>query len=337
MKLATLRSVSRDGRLAVVSRDLTRLTAVGDIAATMQLALENWAEVEPKLREVYDGLNRGSCTSEELEVDRLMAPLPRSHFLWDCSAYLRHAQLMGSWVQRPLAASAFIEPMGYAQGAPNNLGPTDDVLLPDGAEVWGIDFEAEVAVITGDVPMMTTEATASGHIRLVTLMNDISLRNLIPRELEKGFGLIYSKPAKAFAPIAVTPDELGEAWDGDKVHLPLISTFRGERFGSPNAGEGCLFGFRSIVAFLAKVRSLPAGAIIGGGTVSNLDRSVGSSCIAERRVLENLDGARELTDWMRFGDRIRIEMTDTAGMSIFGAIDHAMRPMRHAGTVAGGA
>lgn len=327
MKLATLRSSSRDGTLAVVSRDLTRLVVASHVAPTLQLALERWSEADPQLRRIYDDLNAGNISSEPLELEKLAAPLPRSHFLWDCSAYLSHAELMGSWVKRPLPPAAFIEPMGYAQGAPASLGPTDDILLPPGAEVWGIDFEAEVAVITGDIPAMTTEATASDGIRLITLMNDISLRNLIPRELEKGFGLIYSKPAKSFAPVAVTPDELGDAWDGDKINLPLISTLRGAAFGHPNAGEGSLFGFREIIAFLTKVRPLPAGSIIGGGTVSNYDRSVGSSCIAERRVIDGLEGKPELTEWMRFGDRVRIEMLAADGASIFGAIDQTARPL----------
>lgn len=327
MKLATLKSTTRDGSLAVVSRDLKRLVAVPDIASTMQHALESWTEVEPRLQDVYEKLNAGNVESKPFDLEALSAPLPRSHFLWDCSAYLSHAELMGSWVKRPLPPSAFLEPMGYAQGAPKNLGPIDDILLPPGAEVWGIDFEAEVAIVTGDVPAMTTEADAPEYVRLVMLMNDLSLRNLIPRELEKGFGLIYSKPIKSFSPVAVTPDELGDAWDGDKLHLPMLSTLRGEPFGHPNAGEGALFGFREIIAFLCKTRSLPAGAIIGGGTVSNSDRTVGSSCIAERRVLDGMDGAR-LTEWMRFGDRIRIEMTDPGGTTIFGAIDQVARPIQ---------
>lgn len=327
MKLATLRTASRDGQLAVASRDLTRLVPVPEIASSLQLALEQWDRAEERLQQVYDDLNAKRIAGQPLEADKLAAPLPRSYFMWDCSAYLRHAELMGSWVKRPLPPAAFIEPMGYAQGLPANLGPTEEVLLPPGAEVWGIDFEAEVAVITGDIPAMTTDATASDGIRLIMLMNDISLRNLIPRELEKGFGLVYSKPAKSFSPIAVTPDELGDAWDGDRVKLPLVSTLRGEAFGHPNAGEGNLFGFREIIAFLAKVRALPAGSIIGGGTVSNFDRSVGSSCIAERRVLDGLDG-NALTDWMNFGDRIRIEMRDAAGADLFGAIDQVIAPLQ---------
>jgi fumarylacetoacetate (FAA) hydrolase len=319
MKLASLRH-GRDGRLVVVNRDLTCAVAVPGIAATLQRALDDWDELAPELASVYCLLNEGhTAESFPLEVARLAAPLPRAYQWCDGSAYINHAELVRRARGAELPASFRTEPLIYQGGSDDLLGPTDDIALAD--EAWGIDFEAEVAVILGDVPMGTGPAQAAGHIRLVTLVNDVSLRNLIPAEFAKGFGFFQGKPATAFAPVAVTPEELGPAWDGGKLNLPLLVHWNGRPFGRPNAGTDMTFEFPQLIAHAAKTRRLGAGSILGAGTVSNRDRAAGSACIAEKRALEMIDSGEATTPFMKFGDRVRIEMLDPAGRSIFGAVD----------------
>lgn len=329
MKLGSLKSAMPDGQLVVLSRDLAFAKPVPEIAPTMQAALDRWEQVSPALESISADLNAGSL-SDAIPFDpkRAMSPLPRSYMVFDASNYLRHHQLMGRIFNKPTVGTTFTEPLGYQSGRGVLLGPCDDIAFPANVEMLGIDFEAEVAVITDRVPMGTSVQDMGKHIKLIMIMNDVSLRNLNLRELEKGFGLFLSKPVAGFAPAAVTPDELGPAWDGDMVHLPLISTYNGKEFGRPNAGKGVLFGFRALIAYGAQTRELGAGSIFGGGTVSNRDPSVGSSCIAERRASETIKQGEPQTEFMTFGDRIRIEMLDAAGATIFGAIDQTLRRLQ---------
>ncbi|MDF2114298.1 fumarylacetoacetate hydrolase family protein [Roseiarcaceae bacterium H3SJ34-1] len=325
MKLGSLKSHSPDGQLVVLSRDLQLAKPVPEIAATMQAALDRWNDVSPALEEVSRELNAGRI-GDAIKFDPALAlsPLPRSYLVFDASNYLRHHELMGRIYNKPIVGTTFTEPFGYQSGRGILLGPQEDIAFPSNVEMLGIDFEAEVAVVTDRVPMGTSVQDAGKHIKLIMIMNDVSLRNLNLRELEKGFGLFLSKPVAGFAPAAVTPDELGPAWDGDKLHLPIISTFNGTEFGRPNAGTGMLFGFRALVAFGAQTRELGPGSIFGGGTVSNHDPAVGSSCITERRALEITRHGEAQTQFMQFGDRVRIEMLDADGRSIFGAIDQTV-------------
>ncbi len=319
MKLASLKS-GRDGRLCVVSRDLRFAVEVPQIAATLQNAIENWAEVVGELADVYRNLNDGSAAGAfDLNPAGLAAPLPRAYQWADGSAYVNHVELVRKARGAVLPDTFWTDPLMYQGGSDGFIGPCDDIIAGD--EAWGIDFEAEVAIITDDVAMATTPDQAGDHIKLLMLVNDVSLRNLIPGELAKGFGFFQGKPATAFSPVAVTPDELGAAWDGSKVNLPLVSTLNGTQFGAPNAGVDMTFEFPALIAHAAKSRTLGAGTVIGSGTVSNLDRSKGSSCVAEVRMLETIDDGAPKTPFMRFGDHIRIEMFDADGASIFGAID----------------
>jgi fumarylacetoacetate (FAA) hydrolase len=325
VKLATLRDGSRDGQLLVVSRDLTRAVPVPQVARTLQAALDDWARLAPRLEQVAldleDGRARGSVPFQSTHV---LAPLPRAHHWVDGSAYVNHVELVRKARGAEMPPSFWTEPLVYQGGSDDFLPPTADVPVP--SEEFGIDLEAEVAVVTDDVPMGTTAADARGRIRLVMLVNDWSLRNLIPAELAKGFGFYQSKPATSFSPVAVTPDELGEAWDGGKVSLPLVSHVNGQLFGRPEAGVDMTFDFPRLIEHVARTRRLGAGAIVGSGTVSNYDRSRGSSCLAERRMLEQIEHGRATTPFLRFGDRVRIEMFDRDGQSIFGAIDQKVVP-----------
>jgi fumarylacetoacetate (FAA) hydrolase len=324
VKLATLKQGGRDGTLVVVSRDLKRAISARRIAPTLQNALDNWSKVQGDLDGASQTLNSGK---EEffgerafaLDVAALASPLPRAYQFADGSAYLNHVELVRKARGAEMPPSFYTDPLMYQGGSDAFLGPVDDVEAVD--EAHGIDFESEVAVITDDVPMAVAPEQAREHIRLVMLVNDVSLRNLVPGELAKGFGFFQSKPASAFSPVAVTPDELGAAWDGAKLHLPLESQLNGAWFGSPNAGVDMNFDFGQLIAHAARTRRLAAGTIIGSGTVSNRDRATGSSCLAERRTIETLDHGKPATPFMTFGDRIRIEMRDAAGASIFGAID----------------
>jgi fumarylacetoacetate (FAA) hydrolase len=325
MKLGTLKSTSPDGQLVVLSRDLAFAKPVPDIAPTLQAALDRWAEVAPELAGVSERLDAGRTQGAvAFDPALAMSPLPRSYLVFDASNYLRHHELMGRMFNKPVVGTTFTEPNGYQSGRGVLLGPCDDIAFPASVEMLGIDFEAEVAVVTDRVPIGTSVRDARQHIKLIMIMNDVSLRNLNLRELEKGFGLFLSKPISGFAPAAVTPDELGTAWDGDKLNLPIVSTFNGKEFGRPNAGTGVLFGFPALIAFGAQTRELGPGSIFGGGTVSNRDPAVGHSCIAEKRSVEIWSQREAQTEFMKFGDRIRIEMHDDAGRSIFGAIDQTV-------------
>ena len=324
MKLATLKDGSRDGQLAVVARDLKTAHIADGIAPTRQAALDDWPFIAPQLDALYAELNAGRARRPfEFDPARCMAPLPRA-FQWvDASSYLNHVELVRKARGAEMPPSLHDDPLMCQGGSDDFLGPLDDIVLAH--EEWGIDFEAEVAVITGDVPMGATPDQAHGQIRLLMLANDVSLRNLIPFELAKGSGFLQSKPATAFSPVAATPDELGDAWRGGKVHLPLRSAWNGRLVGQPDAGVDMAFNFPQLIAHLCKTRNARAGSIVGSGTVSNRDASKGYSCIAEQRCLETIEHGEAVTGFMRFGDTIRIEMLDEAGKSVFGAIEQAVK------------
>lgn len=331
MKLATLKTGGRDGRLVVVSKDLSRAVEVADIAPTLQAALDDWDAVSPRLAEVYDALNAGKADGAfDLDMEKLHSPLPRAYQWADGSAYLNHVQLVRKARNAEMPETFWTDPLMYQGGSDRFIGPYDDIEA--GSEDWGIDFEGELAVITDDVPMGVTPEQAAGHIKLLMLVNDVSLRNLIPGELAKGFGFFQSKPASSFSPVAVTPDELGDAWRDGKVYLPLTVHLNGEKFGEVEAGPDMIFSFPQLIAHVAKTRYLGAGSIIGSGTVSNPgedggpgkpinDGGVGYSCLAEVRMVEKILYGEMKTPFLRFGDRVRIEMFDRDGNSVFGAID----------------
>jgi len=318
MKLASL-SGGRDGRLAVVSGDLTRAVLASSVAPTLQAALDDWARAKPALESLARELQAGRGDNIPFDAAQALSPLPRSHHWVDGSAYVNHVELVRKARGATMPDSFWTDPLVYQGGSDDFLPPAADA--PFGSEDWGIDLEGEVAIVTDDVPMGTDAQAARGHIQLVMLVNDWSLRNLIPAELAKGFGFYQSKPATAFSPVAVTPDELGSAWKDARLHLPLVVHLNGEPFGRPNAGIDMTFDFGQLIAHAATTRRLGAGSIVGSGTVSNRDRSSGSTCIAERRMLETLDQGKPMTPFLSFGDRVRIEMFDAAGRSIFGAID----------------
>ena len=319
MKLASLKS-GRDGQLIVVSRDLSRGVGAYDIAPTLQVALENWASVAPALQERYDALQAGPAEGEfPFDSTAVAAPLPRSYHWADGSAYVTHVELVRKARGAELPASFWTDPLMYMGASDAFIGPNDAIEVEN--EEWGIDFEAEVTVFTDDVPAGVTPEQARGHIKLIALCNDVSLRNLIPGELAKQFGFYQSKPQTAFTPVAVTPDELGDAWDGAKLHLPLHATLNGVKIGSPNAGVDMTFDFGQLIAHAAKSRGLMAGTVIGSGTVANQGSPDGSCCLAEVRCLETIAEGKPSTPFMSFGDRIEIEMVDAQGHSIFGKID----------------
>jgi len=322
MKLATLRNGRRDGELVVVSRDLTRMARVAGIAPTLQAALDDWSRTRPLLQARYERLTAGDEPGEPFDQRAALSPLPRAYQWADGGVYLAHQQRM-----RPEGVPAWFasETSMYQGGSDGFLAPTDDIVHADTA--WGIDYEAEVAVITDDVPYGTPEADAGRFIALLMLVNDVSLRNLIPAELGKGFGFFHSKPATAFAPVAVTPDELGAAWTNWRVHGRVRSTINGELWGEPDAGE-MSFGFEHLIAYCAKTRSLAAGTIIGAGTIANADVARGFSCIAERRSVEASQSGAATTPYLAFGDRVHIEMLNEQGESIFGAIDQRVAELR---------
>ncbi|WP_137971703.1 fumarylacetoacetate hydrolase family protein [Pseudomonas sp. F(2018)] len=327
MKLASL-NLGRDGELVVVSRDLARAVKVPQIAATLQVALDDWEVKRPLLESVYQRLNDG-LIDESFVFDQAdcHSPLPRAYHWADGSAYVNHVELVRKARGAEMPESFWHDPLMYQGGADSFIPPHAPIQMAD--EAWGIDLEAEIAVITDDVPMGATAAQAAERIQLLMLVNDVSLRNLIPGELAKGFGFYQSKPSSSFSPVAVTPDELGEAWKDGKVHRPLVSHINGALFGQPNAGVDMTFNFPILVAHAAKTRPLGAGTIIGSGTVSNYDRSAGSSCLAEKRMLEIIEQGEAKTPFLKFGDRVRIEMFDAAGQSIFGAIDQAVERYEH--------
>lgn len=329
MKLASLKD-GRDGRLVVVSRDLQRYLPAAGVAATLQAALDDWPNARPALEAIAarveagegDTFNQADCAS----------PLPRAYQWADGSAYVNHVELVRKARGAEMPATFWTDPLMYQGGSDSFIGPRDNIPMAD--EAWGIDFEAEIVVVTDDVPMGISPEAALDRIQLVMLVNDVSLRNLIPGELAKGFGFFQSKPSSAFSPVAVTPDELGDAWREGKLHLPLLSVLNGEPFGKPDAGVDMTFHFGQLVAHAAKTRPLGAGCIIGSGTISNklgdgpgkpiADGGVGYSCIAEIRTIETINSGKPSTSFMKFGDRIRIEMNDASGASIFGTIDQAI-------------
>ena len=320
MKLASLKSNSRDGTLIVADKNLKMAVNVEGTIPTLQKALENWNEVAPELDEVYGMLCAGQARDAfPFDVKKLAAPLPRAYQWLDASAYVNHVELVRKSRGVPMPESFWTDPLMYQGASDTLLGPYDDIPIPD--EKGGIDFEGEIAVITDDVPMGVSVKDAAAHIKLIMLVNDVSLRYLAMPELTKGFGFVQSKPATAFSPVAITPDELGDAWKDGKVHLPLVSWYNGKKFGSPNAGVDMVFNFPALVAHAAKTRFLSAGTIIGSGTVSNKDKSVGSSCIVEKRTIEKLETGESTTPFMSFGDHIKIEMLDAKGQSVFGAIE----------------
>ena len=323
MKLATWKQGGRDGTLVVVSRDLSMCQTVREIVPTLQAALDDWARCASELEEVSLALNNGHARhAQAFDPRACHSPLPRAYQWADGSAYVNHVELVRRARGAEMPASFWTDPVMYQGGSDGFLGPCDAIVA--GSEDWGIDLEGEVAVITGDVPMDANEAQCASAIRLLMLVNDVSLRNLIPNELAKGFGFFQSKPASAFSPVAVTPDELGDSWDGERVPRPLTVHVRGVHFGAPLCGEDMVFGFPRLVAHAAKTRALAAGSIVGSGTISNYERSRGSACIAERRTLEQIEHGAPRTPYLALGDRVRIEMFDATGASVFGAIDQSV-------------
>ena len=320
MKLATLKSGGRDGTLIVVNRALTRAAAATGIAATLQNALDDWETIAPRLAGLASDLEAGSAAGAfDLTVEDLTAPLPRAYQWCDGSAYLSHAELVRKARGAEMPESLYSDPLIYQGGGDTMLGARDDIPLAD--ESWGLDLEGEIAVVTDDVPMGVSPDAAVGHIKLVTILNDISLRNLMPGELGKQFGFFQSKPPTAFAPVMVTPEELGEAWDGRKLHLPLLCHVNGSRLGAPNGGVDMNFDFAELIAHAARTRPLGAGTIVGSGTVSNRDRNAGSACIQEQRMIEKIETGAFHTPHLAVGDTVRIDMVDADGKTIFGVIE----------------
>jgi fumarylacetoacetate (FAA) hydrolase len=324
MKLASLKNHGRDGLLVVVSSNLQRAVTVAGIASTMQEALEKWDAVSPHLQKIYNALNAGEAVDNSFAFlpSECASPLPRAYQWLDGSAYVNHVELVRKSRGVEMPDSFWTDPLMYQGAGDILLGPCDDVPLPD--EKHGIDFESEVAVITDDVPMGVSAADAAKHIKLIVLVNDVSLRYVAMSEMAKGFGFLNAKPATAFSSVAVTPEALGAAWQDGRVHLPLVTHYNGVEFGRPHAGTDMVFNFPTLIAHAAKTRFLSAGTIIGSGTVSNKDRSVGSSCIVEKRTIEKIETGESTTPFMQFGDRVKIEMFDAKGASIFGAIDQKM-------------
>ncbi|MFZ2100086.1 MAG: fumarylacetoacetate hydrolase family protein [Oricola sp.] len=333
MKLATLDNATRDGRLVVVSSDLTRCADASAIAPTLQAALDDWGKLAPKLELLSESLSRDAVPSERFHEHDALSPLPRAYQWADGSAYVNHVELVRKARNAEMPATFWTDPLMYQGGSDTFLAPRAPIRMAD--EASGIDMEAEIAVIVDDVPMGASVEQAKAAIRLVMLVNDVSLRGLIPGELAKGFGFFQSKPSSAFSPVAVTPDELGDAWDGGKIHLPLRVDLNGKPLGRANAGADMTFDFPTIVAHAAKTRPLGAGAIIGSGTVSNKDADgspgkpvadggLGYSCLAEVRMVETIRDGAPKTPFMRFGDTVRIEMLDNEGRSIFGAIEQTV-------------
>lgn len=333
MKLATLKNGTRDGKLVVVSRDLTRCTDASFLVPTLQAALDDWARIAPHLEALAESLEHGAVPSGRFHEHDAHSPLPRAYQWADGSAYVNHVELVRKARNAEMPGTFWTDPLMYQGGSDSFLAPRDPIVMAD--EAWGIDMEGEVAVIVGDVRAGATIDEARDAIRLVMLVNDVSLRGLIPAELGKGFGFFQSKPSSAFSPVAVTIDELGDAWDGGKVHLPLLVEYNGQPFGRAEAGVDMTFDFPTLIAHAAKTRPLCAGTIIGSGTVSNkldggpgksiADGGVGYSCIAEVRTIETIQQGGPKTPFMHFGDTVRIEMKDKAGHSIFGAIEQVVQ------------
>jgi fumarylacetoacetate (FAA) hydrolase len=324
MKLASYKDGSRDGQLVVVSRDLSMAHYANGIAGRLQQVLDDWNFLSPQLEDLYTSLNHGRARHAfPFDPQMCMAPLPRAYQWADGSAFINHVELVRKARNAEVPESFYTDPLMYQGGSDDFLGPCDDIVVP--SEKMGIDFEAEIAVITGDVSMGATPDEALEGIRLLMLANDVSLRNLIPAELAKGFGFFQSKPATAFSPVAVTLDEVGSAWQGGRLHLPLQSTWNGKRVGLCDAGPEMTFHFGQLIAHICKTRNVRAGSIVGSGTVSNKDWSRGYSCVAEKRAIEIIEHGEPKTEFMKYGDTIRIEMKGLDGQTVFGAIDQAVR------------
>lgn len=323
MKLATLRTGSRDGALLVVKKDLSAWTLATGVSPTLQAALDLWDEVEPKLRALSAQLESGAVKGEPFEASKLMAPLPRAYEWVDGSAYLNHVILVRKARKAEPPPTLKTDPLVYQGGSSEMLGPTQDIVARD--EKFGVDFESEVAVVLGDTPMGTTSAQAGKYVRLLMLVNDVTLRNLIPDELAKGFGFFQGKPATAFSPVAVTPDELGSAWKEGRVHLTLQTWLNGKLVGDTQAGPEMHFSFFDLMQHIARTRNFTAGTILGSGTVSNEERARGISCLAEIRMIETIETGAPQTQFMKHGDRVEIEMKDAQGKSIFGRIDQRVK------------
>jgi fumarylacetoacetate (FAA) hydrolase len=323
MKLATLKSGARDGRLVVVSRDLTRMRPAAPVAATLQQALDDWADAAPALQALYKDLNARQGPSEPFDAAACAAPLPRAYQWLDASSYLNHVELVRRARGADMPASFYADPLMYQGASDDFLGARDAITAT--SEDLGIDLEAEVVVVTDDVPLGCSAADALAHVVLVGLVNDVTLRNIVIGEIAKGFGFLQSKPASALSPVFATPDELGEHWRGGKLHLPLSVTLNDQRLGAPEAGEDMQFDFGTLIAHAARTRRLVAGTVIGSGTVSNRSESAGVCCLAEQRVREQLRDGVARTPFLKSGDRVQIEMRNGAGESLFGAIDQTVR------------
>jgi fumarylacetoacetate (FAA) hydrolase len=328
MKLASLRG-GRDGRLVVVSRDLQRMADAASAAPTLQAALDRWSELEPALRDIADKLERDAVASSPFDQENCLAPLPRAYAWLDGSAYVNHVAL-ARWARGAVVPDSFwTDPLMYQGGSDVFLAPSDPIEIDD--ENWGVDYEAELAAIVDDVPRAPSQAQAAAAIKLLVLVNDISLRFLLMKEIKKELGLVQAKPSSALSPVAVTPDELGDAWDGRRLHLPMLSFLNGAQIGRPNAGVDMTFDFTALIMHAAKTRCMTAGTLIGSGTISNRDvdggygrpvdqGGLGYSCLAELRAIETILEGSPRTPFMRFGDEVRIEMDDRAGQSVFGSI-----------------
>jgi fumarylacetoacetate (FAA) hydrolase len=327
MKLGSLKEGGRDGTLIVVSRDLRKAVRADGIASTLQAALDDWHNIAPRLNALSEDLNAGQVAGAfDLDVTALAAPLPRAYEFVDGSAYLPHVERVRKARGAEVPESFYTDPLMYQATSAGFLGPRDAVIVP--SEEFGIDLEAEVLVVTDDVPMGVTSAQAAAHIQLVGLVNDVSLRGLIPGELAKGFGFVQSKPRSALSPVLVTPDELGDAWQGDKLHRPMLTWINGAWFGEAECGVDMQFSFADLVAHVAKTRPLTAGTLVGSGTIANQDTDKGASCLAEQRTVETLRDGKPATPFLKFGDTVRIEIKDTDGASIFGAIEQKISPLR---------
>ncbi len=323
MKLGSLKEGGRDGTLIVVSRDLSRAVRASGIAPTLQAALDDWSNAAPRLNALSEALNDGKADGAfALDMAALAAPLPRAYEFVDGSAYLPHVERVRRARGAEVPESFYVDPLMYQATSAGFYGPCDPILAM--SEDWGIDLEAEVVVVTDDVPMGVTPEQAAAHIQLVGLVNDVSLRALIPSELAKGFGFLQSKPRSALSPVLVTPDELGTAWQGEKLHLPMRTWINGTWFGEAECGVDMQFSFAQLVAHVAKTRPLSAGAIVGSGTIANEDTSKGASCLAEQRTVETLRDGKPSTPFLKFGDTVRIEITDGNGESLFGAIEQVV-------------
>jgi fumarylacetoacetate (FAA) hydrolase len=327
MKLGSLKEGGRDGTLIVVSRDLRKAVRADGIASTLQAALDDWHNIAPRLNALSEDLNAGQVAGVfDLDVAALAAPLPRAYEFVDGSAYLPHVERVRKARGAEVPESFYTDPLMYQATSAGFLGPRDAVVVP--SEEFGIDLEAEVLVVTDDVPMGVTAAQAATHIQLIGLVNDVSLRGLIPGELAKGFGFVQSKPRSALSPVLVTPDELGDAWQGDKLHRPMLTWINGAWFGEAECGVDMQFSFADLVAHVAKTRPLTAGTLVGSGTIANQDTDKGASCLAEQRTVETLRDGKPATPFLKFGDTVRIEIKDTDGASIFGAIEQKIAPLR---------